>query len=168
MKKITYYIIVPVIIYLALIISLRCIVFGDFKDTIEGTAIVIQSLAILIGGLWAYHKFGWEKKCENIITLKAVLMEYAYRHNLSAAQFQTDKDVAGYKLRLFKSYNDLTHKIHLSYYVPAKLRTKIFNTIWLTIGNDTGKEFDKISQNWNKFEKQLKEIYTEFDKIVSI
>lgn len=168
MKKIFYYIFIPTVIYIALIVILYFKVFRDFENTIGVSATIIQSLAILIGGLWAYHKFGWEKKCENIITLKATLMEYAYKHNLSAAQFHEDKDVAGYKLRILTSYKDLSKKIHLSYYVPAKLRKKIFDTIWLTVGNDAGKNYERIGENWDKFEKQLQEIYNEFDKIISL
>ncbi len=143
-------------------------VFGNFKDTIEGSATIIQGFAILIGGLWAYHKFGWEKKCENIITLKATLMEYAYKHNLSAAQFHTDKDVTGYKIRILPAYNNLNKKIHLSYYVSAKLRRKIFDTIWLTVGNDAGENYGKMSENWKKFEKQLREIFNEFDRTLAL
>jgi cytochrome c biogenesis factor len=26
-------------------------------------AIIVQSIAIIIGGFWAYDKFGWDKKC---------------------------------------------------------------------------------------------------------
>lgn len=94
-------------------------------------------------------------------------MEYQNRHNWAASEYRKDKDIAKYKLSLLNDYNQLSKKIHLSYYVPKELRKKIFETIWLTIGNDTGKDFEKIDENWGKFEKQLKEIYDEFDDIIS-
>jgi len=62
----------------------------------------------------------------------------------------------------------LTKKIHLSYYVPTKLRKKIFETIWLTVGNDMGKDHEKVGENWGKFEQQLQEIYVDFDKIIDL
>ena len=144
------------------------ITYKDFKNTVDLTATIVQTLAIIIGGLWAFHKFGWEKKCENIITLKAVLMEYSYKHNLSAGEYHNDKNIVDYKVRLLVPYQELIKKIHLSYYVTKKLRDKIFDTIWLKIGNDTGKEYKNLGDNWKKFEKQLEEIYAEFDKILSI
>lgn len=135
---------------------------------ISSSISVVQGMAIIIGGFWAYRKFGWDKKCENIITLKASLMEYSYRHNLSASQYHKDGDVSGYKLRLLTDYNNLTQKIHLSYYVNSKLRNKIFDAIWLTIGNDAGENYNNIKENWNKFEQKLEEIYKDFDNIISL
>lgn len=168
MSKIIYYIIAPFILYVLIITFSVWKIYGNLNDAIEGSAVIVQSLAIIIGGFWAYHKFGWEKKCENIITLKSALMEYSYKHNLSAAKFHTDKDVVGYKIRILPAYSDLNKKIHLSYYVSPKLRKKIFNTIWLTIGNDAGKNHENIQENWKKFGEQLEEIFIEFDKIVSL
>lgn len=167
MNKFFYYIILPFVLYVILVGLMTCQVYKDLKSAIEGSAVIVQSLAIIIGGLWAYHKFGWEKKCENIITLKSALMEYTYKHSLSAAKFHKDKDVDGYKIRLLTAYNELNKKIHLSYYVSVKLRKKIFDAIWLTIGN-TGKNYKEIVENWENFGKQLKEIYDEFDKIISL
>lgn len=168
MKKFFYYIILPIILYVFLAVFLYDKVYRDFNQSINGSLIVIQGLGILIGGMWAFRKFGWEKKCENIISLKAALMNYSLQHNLSAAQYNIDKDVLGYKSRLLTPYNNLLHSIHLSYYVSEKLRKKIFNTIWLTVGNDTGKDFEKLKDNWDKYEKHIKEIYDEFDKITSL
>jgi hypothetical protein len=155
-----------ILIYLILVLSL-CSVFCDIEKSVNISTTIIQAVAIIVGGFWAYYKFGWEKKCENIITLKSYLMEYQNRHNWAASEYRKDKDIAKYKLSLLNDYNQLSKKIHLSYYVPKELRKKIFETIWLTIGNDTGKDFEKIDENWGKFEKQLKEIYDEFDDIIS-
>lgn len=160
-------IVIFIIFYLILVIIFGCY-FCNLSKGINFLATIIQSLAIIIGGFWAYNKFGWEKKCENIITLKAYLMEYRERHNWAASEYRQDKDISKYKLSLMNAYNQLQHKIHLSYYVPKKLRTNIFETIWLTIGNDTGNNFEKIYENWAKFEKQLEEIYDEFDKIIDL
>lgn len=166
MKKSFYYIILPIASYIIFLAALYYF-NNDLKSILEVSSLIIQSLAVIIGGLWAYRKFGWEKKCENIITLKAALMEYSYRHNISAAQYRQDGDVTGYKLRLLPHYNNLSSKIHLSYYVSSETRKKIFNIIWLTIGNDTGEKFDKLTDNWQKFESQLKEVYEDFEKIIS-
>lgn len=167
MKK---YIALSIILYLLFIIftylSYCYLDFEKIKKILDITSPLIQSLAIIIGGFWAYKKFGWEKKCENIISLKASLMEYSYRHNLSAAKYRMDNDIVGYKTRLLPHYQELSSKIHLSYFVGAKVREKIFNAIWLTIGNDTGKNFEKLNDNWKKFEEQLNDIYKDFEKII--
>ncbi len=169
MNKILHFIILPFILYIILLLVLFYKVYDcDLKITIDGSILVVQSLAIIIGGFWAYHKFGWEKKCENIITLKLALMEYNYKHNWSASQFHGDKDVAGYKIRILNAYKDLKEKLYLSYYVPIKLRKKIEETISLTIGNSAGKNHENIFENWKKFEKELEEIFEEFDKITAL
>jgi hypothetical protein len=154
-----------IIFYLILVIIFSCY-FCNLSKGINILATIIQSLAIIIGGFWTYNKFGWEKKCENIITLKSHLMEYRERHNWAASEYRQDKNIGKYRLSLMNAYNQLQDKIHLSYYVSKKLRTKLFETIWLTIGNGAGKNFEKIDENWARFEKQLEEIYNEFDKIV--
>jgi len=168
MKKIFCYIILPLLLYSVLTLVLYFIFNNNLDIAINSSLSVTQGFAIIIGGLWAYRKFGWDKKCENIITLKASLMEYSYRHNLSAAQYHKDSDVSGYKLRLLTDYNNLTKKIHLSYYVNSKLRKKIFNAIWLTVGNDAGENYSNLTENWKKFDQQLKEIYKDFDSIISL
>lgn len=155
-----------ILIYFILVLFLCCI-FYDIEKSVSILTNIIQATAIIIGGFWAYYKFGWEKKCENIITLRSYLMEYQNRHNWAANDYREDNNIAKYKLSLMNDYNQLSKKIHLSYYVPKELRNKVFETIWLTIGNDTGKNFEKINENWIKFEKQLKEIYEEFDNIIS-
>lgn len=165
MKKIIFYSIISIILFGLFILEIYCFIL-DFQKSVEIVAKIIQSLAIIIGGLWAYHKFGWDKKCENIIKLKAALMEFNWQHNISAAQFRIDNDMGSYRLRLLNSYRELQNKIHLSYYVPKKLRDKIFDTIWLTIGNVHGEKLEKLNENWDKFEKQIKEIYKEFDSVV--
>ncbi len=153
------------IYFISIIIS--SFYFCDIEKGVNVVATMIQSLAIIIGGFWTYYKFGWEKKCENIITLKAALMEYQKKHNWAAMDYRKDNDIAKYKLSLLNYYNQLNQTIHLSYYVPKNLRKKINDAIWLTIGNDTGNNFEKIDENWKKFEDDIKEIYNEFDKIIS-
>ena len=119
-----------ILIYLILVLSL-CLVFCDIEKSVNIATTMIQAVAIIVGGFWAYYKFGWEKKCENIITLKSYLMEYQNRHNWAASEYRKGKDIAKYKLSLLNDYNQLSKKIHLSYYVPKELRKKIFETIWL-------------------------------------
>ncbi len=166
-------------VYFYIAIALSVIVFWiftgiifhfifDFQKSVEITADFIQTVVIIVGALWAYRKFGWEKKCENIIALKAALMDFSFQHNMSAAQYRKDNDIVAYKVRLLNPYNQLQRKIHLSYYVSKELRDKIFQTIWLTIGNVHGKNLEKLDENWKKFEKQRQEIFTEFESIISV
>lgn len=166
MKKIFVYIILPVFCFVILVATIYFFQ-EDFNKSVSISSDLTQALAIIIGGLWAYYKFGWEKKCENIITLKAALMEYTLKHNLSAAQFHIDSDVSQYKLSLLNDYHKLNQKIHLSYYVPKKLRNRILNIIWLTIGNNAGKNYEDITQNWEKYERKISDVYIEFDSIIN-
>ncbi len=161
-QKIGYYIAIPCVLTGGLIGVLYW-KLGDFEKATQLSSGIIQSTAIIAGGIWAYHKFGWEKKCENIITLKASLIEYSFRHSMSAMEYRKDTDILKYKLRIFNDYEQIRKKLHLSYYLPRALRDKIFETIWLTVGND----HDHIDENWKKFGKQLEEIYEEFENILS-
>lgn len=165
MKNIHWAIIATIIIFFISIYLLDYLL-EDLQKTIGILNGIIQMLAIVIGGLWAYHKFGWEKRSENIITLKASLMEFARQHNDSAAQYNNDKDIVGYKVRLLNSYNQMLKKIHLSYYVPKNLRNRILETLWLTIGNVHGKNLENLYDNWAKFEQELKKIFEKFDAMI--
>ena len=140
----------------------------DFEKTVDLSLKIIQILAIPIGALWVYRKFGWEKKCENIIRLKASLMEFSREHNLSAMQYRGDEDIVGYKNRLLPIYSKMISTMHLAYYVPKKIREKIFDALWLTIGNNHGENLENLNENWEKFEVELKEIYDEFDHITTV
>lgn len=166
MNNFIKYSIFSVLAYLVVVIIFLSI-FCSIEKVISIINTIIQSLAIVIGGIWAYYRFELERKYEKIIELKASLMEFRRRHNWAAAGYRQDDDIIEYKASLIDSYNQLSQKIHLSYFISKELRNKIFNTIWLTIGNDTGKNFEKIDENWKKFESQLEEIYNEFDNIIS-
>lgn len=61
MKKLAYYILIPLSIVAAFIVILNYN-FQNLEKSINLTGTLIQTLAIFIGGLWAYHKFDWEKK----------------------------------------------------------------------------------------------------------
>lgn len=168
-KYIFYYILIAFIIF-SILTGVFNYFLNDFHKSINNAALLVQALAILVGGFWAYRRFGWEKRAENLMELKGSLMKFALQHSLSAAKYRasSNEDIASYKSRLINSYNDIVHQVHASLYVPKKLRKKILKTVWLTVGNDHGPELEKLSANWKKFEEELNEIYKEFDKLVDI
>jgi len=166
MNKILYYIGIPTTTF-GVILLATFLLLTDFQKATTVTVAIIQGHAIIIGSLWAYRQFGWEKKCKNIIALKAALMGFASEHNMRAAEYRQNNSIVKYKAGLLPSYNKLQKKIHLSYYLPKKLRDKIFQITWLTIGNEHGNNLEKLDENWQNFEKQLKEIFEEFDSIIS-
>lgn len=49
-----------ILIYLILVLSL-CSVFCDIEKSVNISTTIIQAVAIIVGGFWAYYKFGWEK-----------------------------------------------------------------------------------------------------------
>ncbi len=148
--------------------------FKDLEKSINISATIIQALAIFIGGLWAYHKFDWNKRAESAIKIKAMFMEYSQIHNELAGQYRIDKsrgnegDAYGkYAINLITARNTFVSQVHLSCYLPKKMREKIFNIIWLTVGNGHGKNRENLDLNWNKFEKESKELMEELDNLVS-
>ena len=166
MKKI-FILIIPVFVIL-LIFYLVDLEINSFVDSIHTSLEIVQIFAIIFGGLWAYRKFGWEKKCENIISLKSALDEFVMHHSMNAMLYRKDSNIVKYKLAVMPAYNEFQKKIGLSYYLPKKLRKRLFEAIWLTIGNDHGEKLEKLDDNWKKFEEEVKEINEEFEKIISL
>ena len=90
MKKVFYYIIIPVLVITLLVL----IIFSfnnDFEKSIDLTLKFIQIFAILVGGIWAYRKFDWNKKAESAIKLKAMLMKYDQIYNQAAIIYRKEK-----------------------------------------------------------------------------
>ncbi len=174
-EKIGYYVLIPIISIGGLIWLLNINFFSNIEKSIEASVKIIQAFAILLGGLWAYHKFDWGKKAESAIKIKAMLMEYSQIHNEVAGQYRMDikggmseDDAYGkYAISLLSARNNFVSQVHLSCYLPKKLREKIFNTVWLTVGNGHGENRKDLTSNWEKFEKESTQIKDELDNIVS-
>lgn len=175
LNKIGYYLVLPIIIIIG-IMGLLFQMFQDLEKAISLSATIIQTLAIFIGGLWAYHKFDWDKKAESAIKLKAALMEYQRFHNECASMYrlivdgnEDDSDEVqartNYTVAMLGPRNNLVSQIHLSCYLPKNLRNKIFGIIWLTLGNN--KKRDKLFEDWNKFTENIESLKIELDELVS-
>ncbi len=169
MKKVIYYIFLPLLIF-TLVCLLVYFVFriNNYEKLFSVSLDIISGLGILIGGLWTYNKFGWEKRCEKIITLKAALMKYRQVHNWAAAEYRKNEDIARYKISLLEAYRKLVEQLHLSCYLPPKIRKETLEAVWLTVGNDHGKEFEELFYNWDKFEKKIDGLFKKFDKLIEI
>ncbi|MFA5126967.1 MAG: hypothetical protein WC465_03145 [Patescibacteria group bacterium] len=172
--KIFYYLGIPLIIT-GLLIAFIYNKLYDFEKAVNITATIIQTLAIFIGGVWAYHKFAWDKKAESAIKLKAMLMDYAHQHSFAASQYRIniqegikEEDAyLKYATTMLNPYTQLRSHIHLSIHIPKKLRKKIFDTIWLTLGNDHGPKREHLNDNWKKFGQGIKEIQEDLEKLVT-
>jgi hypothetical protein len=103
--KIGYYLALPVILTSGLILIFNRY-SHDLGKAVSVSATIIQALAIFIGGLWAYHKFDWEKKAESAIKIKAALMEYEQYHCEAAGAFRVQNIK---KRRLVESLDGFCH-----------------------------------------------------------
>lgn len=173
-KKISYYLVLPLAIILgSILIFWKYCYSGDIEKSLGSTQTLVQTAAILIGGLWAYRKLGWEKRAESAIKIKAALMEYSAFHNEMARIYRVrtneqDEPTAyvEYAVNMHSVRNPLNKEIHLLCYLPKKLRKKIFDLTWLTAGNVHGANREKLDENWKKFGEKLEKIYTELDNLV--
>lgn len=173
-KKILYFIGLPTVITI-LLLGLLNELFNDLEKSINATSTLVQTMAIFIGGLWAYHKFGWEKKAESAIKIKAMLMEYEQIHNEAAAQYRIDesnnenwlKCWSDYAMRMIPPRNKFASQIHLSCYLPKKTRDRLFKVVWLSVNKGKGLKDENLNENWKKFGIELEQIKKELDDIVS-
>lgn len=173
-KKFCYYFAIPIITIVCLILSLN-LYFNNIEMSVNISATIIQSLAIFIGGLWAYNKFDWTKKAESAIKIKALLMEYDHMHQDAAMEYRVDqrdnKDVStcwiNYAVKMVKPRNTLVSQIHLSCYLPKKLRKRIFDIIFLSLNKGSGPQTENIDENWKLFGKELTSLKNELDDLVS-
>ncbi|MGL5831478.1 MAG: hypothetical protein ACRCZE_05025 [Candidatus Altimarinota bacterium] len=148
---------------------------NDLEKSISVSSTLIQALAIFIGGLWAYNKFDWSKRAESAIKIKAVLMEYQQMHNEAAMQFRADQrngkeDMEcwmNYAMKMIPPRNTCASKIHLSCYLPKKLRKRIFDVVFLSLNKGRGPQNEDIDKNWNDFGKEMDRIKEDLDNLVS-
>lgn len=169
-----YYLVIPIILVIIIICCFN-LLFSDLEKAVGATGTLVQSLAIIIGGLWAYHKFGWEKKAESAIKLKALLMDYDTQHRYAASRYQLDvankkgplESYINYSKFMLIPYNHVMSNINLSCYLPSSLRQKIFSVIWLTIGNVHGENRENLEKNWKIFGEGMENINKKLDEMVS-
>ncbi|MCA9373525.1 hypothetical protein KC725_00010 [Candidatus Peregrinibacteria bacterium] len=170
--KIIYYVGLSIFLVVLTIFGINYFV-QDIEKSFHMSSILIQTIAIVSGGLWAFHKFGWQNKFENVVKLKGSLMNYAQRHNLLTGEYRHSVENEGiskkdaylrYATQLLDPYNRLLDQVHLSYLIPKKLRMEIMRAIYLTIGNNHGKDLEDLSKNWEEFGRKVREIDAKLEK----
>jgi hypothetical protein len=173
LNHIGYYLLSPLLI-VGFIVWFVNDTVHDLEKTVSITNSLIQSIAIVIGGLWAYKKFDWDKRAENALKIKAMLMDYLQMHNLAASQYRMDqihkiddmKAWENFAIRMISPRNEFAKQIHLSLYLPKETRNKLFNFTWLSLNKGKGPHEESIDKNWGKIDGEMKEISNELDAIV--
>ena len=173
-KNLGYYIVLPIIIVLVIVFIFNNH-FRDIEKAVNVSATLIQVLAILIGGLWAYHKFDWIKRAESAIKMKAMLMGYEQMHNATAMQYRSDqiekkdwlKCWTNFSMSMIPPRNQFASQVHLSCYLPQKIRQRLFDVVWLSLNKGKSPKDEDIDENWKKFGEELKKIKKELDDLVS-
>lgn len=173
-KNIGYYLGIPIVVVIGMVFVLN-FYFHDLEKAIGVSATIIQSLAIFIGGLWAYHKFDWGKRAESAIKIKAILMEYEQMHNDAAMQYRNDQRDKkeqmdcwmNYAMRMIPPRNAVASQIHLSCYLPKKLRNRIFDVVFLSLNKGRGPQNENIDENWKEFAKEMGRLKDDLDNLVS-
>lgn len=174
LRKFTYYLALPATMIAGLILALYW-KLCDFEKSVNIAATITQSMAILVGALWAYHKFDWGKRAESAIKLKAMLMNYEQLHNEAASQYRLDqhskkdwlKCWTDYAMRMIPARNEFANQVHLSCYIPAKVRKRLFDVVFLSINNGRSPKNENLDENWEKFGKELEKVKKELDDLVS-
>lgn len=145
---------------------------NDMNLAIENGSTIIQSLAIIIGWLRAYRKFWWERKAENTIKLKTLLMDYREKFSWAASQYRLDAKESEesartkFALSILPSYNKLLNHIQLSLYVPKDIRKKIPNILRLSLWENSRPKGESLSKKREQFEKDMKYINEQLDNII--
>lgn len=174
-NKFLFIVALPITILSVLIFSIY-IQISDLEKAVDISSTILQSLAILMAGFWAYRKLIWEKRAENAIKIKAMLMEYLNFHNEAAVQYRIDQSHkkedldcwTGYATRMIPVYNQFQKNIHLALYVPKTLRKNIFDTVWLSINKGRGPQTENLDENWKRFGEEIDKINKQLDDLVSI
>lgn len=169
-----YYLVIPIILVVTIVLLFN-MRFSDLEKAVGATGTLVQSLAIIIGGLWAYQKFDWNKRAESAIKLKAMLMEYEQMHSQSAAQYRIDqhdkKDLmecwTNHAMRMIPARNNFASQIHLSAYIPKKTRQRLFDIAFLSLNKGREPQNESIDENWKKLGEESEKVQEELDDLVS-
>ncbi len=176
MYKISFYLILPASVIVLLIVFLHWkFSHLDIEKSVNLAATLIQTMAIFVGGLWAYHKFGWEKRAESAIKIKAMLMQFEQRHSEAALQYTAEKVNnidwlkcwLNYSMLMIPAYNEFLNTVHLSSYLPKKIRQKIFDTVFLPLNKGKSPKTEDLRKNWEIFGNEIKKIKQELDDFAS-
>ena len=160
--KLFYYIGFSTLI-IAGLISLLYWILCDFEKAVSITETIIQTMAIFIGGLWAYNKFGWEKKAESAIRLKAMMLNYSQFLKSARSQYEIDKQnnrddaYFRYSMATLETKKQIISQIHLSCYIPKELRYRIFDALG-SLGLISP---DNDPSRWTKFGNEMTAIEEE-------
>ena len=173
-KNFSYYVILPSLVVGGLVLVVFC-QLENIENSVSIALNLIQAFAIISGGLWAYKKFDWGKRAESAIELKALLMEYEKLHNEAAMQYRIDQKEKkewmecwlGYSMKMLPIRNQFVSKIHLSAFIPQRVRQKLFDTTWLSVNKGQSPKSEDLDENWKKFSIVLKELHEELDKLVT-
>lgn len=173
-RNILYYLGIPIISISFLIFSISFFLC-DFEKWVEITFTLIQTVAIFIAWLWAYNKFDWEKRAENALKAKAMIMQYHSYHNNAAAQYRinsknkkNEKEAyLNYTMTMLSIRNKIVEEVHYLIFLNKKMRERIFNTIWLTVWNEHWNERENLDKNWRNFEEEIEILKSDLDAIVS-
>ena len=172
--KIAYFILLPLSIVSG-IVGILFWQFKDFEQSINITATIVQTMAIFIGGLWAYHKFGWKERAENAVEMMVLLMEYEEVFNEAARQYRLAQNPkndwqtgwGNYAIQMATARSNLYKRIKILCYLPKKLRSRILNAVFLTLNKGKSPTTKNLYGNWEKFTKEMEIIDDKLEKIVS-
>lgn len=144
------------------------------ERAIVSTGIIVQSVGILIAGFWAYRKFGWEKRAQNAVEIKAVLMEYSLNHNNAAMQYRMDAKEDGadawarFAMTMIPYRNKFFLQFHLAIYLPRRMRNELMEIVFLSLNKGSSPNKDDIYKNWEQFESRREAMEKALDKIVDL
>lgn len=132
-----------------------------FEKSIHSVLSLVQVIAIIFGGWLAHKKFIIERKIDEAIKVKAVLMAYERKHSLEAADYRNHRDISKYKVRMISAYSKLFNTVHLSI-LPGKLRESIFEVMVIPILTTE----ENVDTDWNDFGKKLEKVMKQLDNII--
>ncbi|TAK05702.1 hypothetical protein EPO33_00975 [Patescibacteria group bacterium] len=143
------------------------------KDAISYTGSSIQAVAIILGGIWGYKRFGWDKKVDNAAKVRAQLKTYeeervlaTLRAVLDVSLDSTERDqdqLRFYKLAVLPLYNKLVEGVSFAL-LPKKLRKDILDTLSLSISARTPLGHET---SINTYSQRLKDINDKLDALIS-
>jgi len=70
-------------------------------------------------------------------------------------------------MRMIPPRNQFASQVHLSCYLPQKIRQKLFDVVWLSLNKGKSPKDENIDENWKEFGIQLAEIKKGLDNLVS-
>jgi len=175
-KFILYYFVLPVLIVLTMVISLSEY-FSDFEKAISVSLDMIQGLAIIIGGLWAYNKFDWHKKAGDALKLKSAACKFRKDYlnakityligNSDNVETTEEGYVYPFAEEIIKAVSEFTSKLESLVYLPKELIKESYNLADMLFDEaDKNTKFDRtknIDDYCPNFEKKLARLSQKLD-----